>query len=139
MTQRVLLAAGLFLAVLPATAETSAPPQAPAPSQPQAPAPGPAWLPRSEAEIQVLDKVNARDRSLTVKDGASVQFGSLTIVVRSCVVRPVDQPPDAAAYLVVTDAHPDQPKFRGWMFRSDPSVSMMQHPIYDIRVLGCRA
>ncbi len=139
MMPRMLVAAGLLLAVLPATAQTSAPPQAPGAAQTQPSTPGPSWLPRPEAEIQVLDKVNARDRTLAVKDGASVQFGSLTIVVQSCVVRPVDQPPDAAAYLVVTDAHPDQPKFRGWMFRSDPSVSMMQHPIYDIRVLGCRA
>jgi hypothetical protein len=146
MIPRVVLLAALGLA-LPATAQTSAPARATAAGQPdppgqpagQPPEPGPAWLPRGGAELQVLDKINARERTLTVRGGDTVQFGSLSIAVRSCVVRPPDQPADAAAFLVVTDAHPDQPAFRGWMFRSDPAVSMMQHPIYDIRILGCHA
>jgi hypothetical protein len=112
-----------------------------APGQPPgaAPAaPGPAWLPRGEAELQALDKVNARTQTLSVRVGASARFGSLTIAVQSCVVRPPDQPADAAAFLVVTDATPGSPAFHGWMFQSDPAVSMLQHPIYDLRVLACR-
>lgn len=125
------LAGSLFLGrTLPA--------QAPAAGQ-AAPAPGPAWLPRGEAELQALDKVNTRSQKLSVRVGQSVQYGSLTIAVQSCVVRPPDQPPDAAAFLVVTDQRPDQPGFRGWMFASDPAASMLEHPIYDLRVLGCRA
>lgn len=114
--------------------------QAP-PTQPPAAgqsAPGPAWLPRSEAMLQALDKVNARSQTFDVRVGASAHFGSLTIAVRSCVVRPPDQPADAAAFLDVTDATAGAPAFHGWMFRSDPAVSMLQHPIYDLRVLGCR-
>ena len=113
------------------------PPQSPGGAQP-APAPGPTWLPRGEAVLQALDKVNARSQTLDVRVGASAHFGSLTIVVQSCVVRPPDQPADAAAFLVVTDAKPGSPAFHGWMFQSDPAVSMLQHPIYDLRVLGCR-
>jgi len=114
--------------------------QAP-PGQPPAaarPAPGPTWLPRGEAVLQALDKVNARSQTLDVRVGASAHFGSLTIAVRSCVVRPPDQPADAAAFLDVTDATPGSPTFHGWMFESDPAVSMLQHPIYDVRVRGCR-
>jgi hypothetical protein len=115
--------------------------QAP-PAQPQAPAqpaPGPAWLPRGEAVLQALDKVNARSQTLDVRVGASAHFGSLTIAVRSCVVHPPDQPADAAAFVDVTDATAGAPAFHGWMFQSDPAVSMLQHPIYDLRVLGCRS
>jgi hypothetical protein len=111
------------------------PAQAPAPAQP---VPGPTWLPRGEAVLQALDKVNARSQTFNVKVGASAHFGSLTIAVRSCVVRPPDQPADAAAFLDVTDATAGAPAFHGWMFQSDPAVSMLQHPIYDLRVLGCR-
>ncbi len=133
MNHRAVIAAGLLLLVL-----ASMPTRAPA-QTPPAPAPGSAWLPRGEAELQVLDKINDRGQTLEVKDGASAKVGSLSIAVQSCLIRAPNQPADAAAFLVITDSHPDAPGFRGWMFQSDPAVSMMQHPIYDVRVLGCRA
>jgi len=89
------------------------------------------------AKLQALDKVNAQASDLTIKVGQSATFGSLTITVKSCVVRPPDQPADAAAYLDVTDSHADSPGFDGWILRDEPSVSMMEHPIYDLRVSGC--
>jgi hypothetical protein len=95
------------------------------------------WVPASVAKLQALDKVNAQATELTIKAGQSATFGSLTITVKACVVRPPDQPADAAAYLDVTDSHPDAPGFDGWMLEDEPSVSMMQHPIYDLRVTGC--
>jgi hypothetical protein len=95
------------------------------------------WLPAGAAKLQALDKVNAQATAMTVKVGQSATFGSLTITVRSCVVRPADQPADAAAYLDVTDSHADSPPFNGWLLWHEPAVSMMEHPIYDIRVAGC--
>ena len=106
---------------------------------PSAPPSPQVWLPKGVAELQALDKVNARSATLTVKVGQPVTYGSLTIAVQACVVRPPDQPQDAAAYLVITDSHADQPGFSGWMIAGDPSVSMLQNPIYDVRVTGCRA
>jgi hypothetical protein len=58
--------------------------------------------------------------------------------VQSCFVRPPDQPQDAAAFLTITDSHAGEPGFRGWMFAASPAVSMLEHPIYDVRLLGCR-
>jgi hypothetical protein len=95
------------------------------------------WLPASTVKLQALDKVNAQTAALTVKVGSSASFGSLTITAKACVVRPADQPADSAAFLTVTDSHPDSPGFNGWMLQIEPSVSMMEHPIYDLRVIGC--
>lgn len=95
------------------------------------------WVPAGAAKLQALDKVNAQANDLTIKVGQSATFGSLTITVKSCLVRPSDQPADAAAYLDVTDSHPNAPGFDGWMLEDEPSLSMMQHPIYDLRVSGC--
>jgi len=95
------------------------------------------WVPAEAVKLQALDKVNAQTSDLTIKVGQSATFGSLTITVKSCMVRPSDQPADAAAYLDVTDSHQDAPGFDGWLLRDEPSVSMMQHPIYDLRVNGC--
>ncbi|MCL2430661.1 MAG: DUF2155 domain-containing protein, partial [Alphaproteobacteria bacterium] len=108
------------------------------PSQgPTQPAPGPGWLPQGGAEVQVLDKVNARSERFTVRGGGSVRYGSITITIEACEVRPPNRPGEAAAYLVITDSHPASRGFRGWMLRDIPSASMMEHPIYDVRVLGC--
>ena len=87
--------------------------------------------------MQVLDKVNAQNQTLTVKAGQSARFGSITILVKSCVIRPPDKPSDAAAFLVVTDSRDEAAAFSGWIVRSAPAVSMLQHPIYDLRVTGC--
>jgi hypothetical protein len=95
------------------------------------------WLPADVVKLQALDKVNAQTATLTLKVGASTTFGSLTITAKACMIRPTDQPADAAAFLAVTDSHPDSPGFNGWMLQDEPSVSMMEHPIYDLRVTGC--
>jgi hypothetical protein len=95
------------------------------------------WVPAGVAKLEALDKVNAQASALTIQVGQSATFGSLTIMVKACVIRPPDQPADAAAYLHVTDSHPDSSGFDGWMLEDEPSVSMMQHPIYDLRVTGC--
>jgi hypothetical protein len=95
------------------------------------------WMPAAVAKLQALDKVNAQASELTIKVGQAATFGSLTITVKSCMIRPPNQPADAAAYLDITDSHPDSPGFDGWMLQDEPSLSMMQHPIYDLRVTGC--
>jgi len=95
------------------------------------------WVASGSARIQALDKVNAQTTTLTVKVGQPATFGSLTIAVKACMIHPPNQPADAAAYLDVTDSHSDGPRFDGWMLANEPSVSMMQNPIYDLRVAGC--
>jgi hypothetical protein len=97
------------------------------------------WLPLGNAQIQVLDKVNAQNALLTIKVGQEAQFGSLSISVQACSIHPPDQPQDSAAFLTITDSHPDAPGFRGWMLANNPSLSMLQHPVYDVRVIGCKA
>jgi len=132
------------LPLLPPSAQQASPAQPPAdqakppPAAPPA-APRPSWLPQGTAELQVLDKVNAQNALLTVKVGQETQFGSLSIQVQACDIRPPDQPQDAAAFLTITDSHADAPGFHGWMLANDPSLSMLQHPIYDVRVVGCKA
>ena len=96
------------------------------------------WIQRGTAELIALDKVRAQAAPLTVKVGQTVAFHSLQVTVRACAVRPNDVPADATAFLEVTDSAKGAPGFRGWMIASLPSTSMMQHPIYDLRVVGCR-
>jgi hypothetical protein len=95
------------------------------------------WTQMGTATLQALDKVNARGSTLVVKVGDTGHFGSLDIAVRGCFVRPPDLPADATAFLVIRDQHADKPAFSGWMVRSAPYMSMLAHPIYDVRVASC--
>jgi hypothetical protein len=99
------------------------------------------WVPRREADLQVLDKVTARISVLRAGVGQAAQYGTLSILVRACNARPPEEVPDAAAFLEVTDsrrAAGAQRVFSGWMFANAPGVSMLEHPVYDVRVLDCR-
>ncbi len=116
------LAAALVLAALPAFGQA-------------APA---GWVPRAVAVVAALDKMRAQPTTLSIPVGQSAQFRTLTIAVRSCLVRPPDQPGDATAFLDVTDAQPSDPSFHGWMLAGEPGLSMLQSPLYDVRLLACR-
>ena len=128
-------------APVPAPAPAPAPAQAAPPVAVPVPAPTPiqpGWVARGTAELQVLDKVNARTAVLSVKIGQAIRYGAIEIAVQACFARPAEQSPDAAAFLVVTDPRPGASGFRGWMFAANPTIAILEHPIYDIRVLACR-
>jgi len=99
------------------------------------------WVPRQTAQLQALDKVTARVSVFDVRVGEPARFDTLTILVRACHGRPPDEVPDAAAWMEITDSRApagSPPAFRGWMFANAPGVHMLEHPVYDIRVLACR-
>ena len=99
------------------------------------------WLPARTAELQALDKVTARVTVLRAAVGETVRFGTLRITVRACSARPPDEVPDAAAFIEVVDAAAPAgapPAFRAWMLANAPAVSVLEHPVYDLRILECR-
>lgn len=91
--------------------------------------------------VRALDKMTARVDELELPVGKTIQFGTLSIVARTCrSTLPEETPPESAAYLEVGEVKPgakDDPVFNGWMFASSPALSAMEHPIYDIWVTGC--
>ncbi len=104
------------------------------------------WVPRQAAELQMLDKVTARVSTLRAAVGQPARFGALSILVLACNARPPDEVPDAAAFLEIRDALRAGSSaaagadlaFRGWLFANAPGVNMLEHPVYDVRVLDCR-
>ena len=97
------------------------------------------WITSEVAVLQALDKVTARTTVLEVRLGDRVSFGTLEIVVEACHRRPPDELPDAAAWLRVVDRRlGPEPVFTGWMFAASPAVHMLEHAVYDVRLLACR-
>lgn len=131
-------AAGLLGLLLPAIAAAQ-PAPAPLPELNPPPAPAPdVWEPRDEAVLRALDKISARETTLTLRVGQSLQYGSLTVSLQRCLVRPPDQRPDAAAFLHVTDSRSGGPGFAGWMLSGEPWIGVLQHPVYDLALSACR-
>ncbi len=97
-------------------------------------------VPFRVAVLQGLDKVTARVFTFRAPVGELVRFGTLEIVVRACFKAPPVEPPESAAFLEIEAVDPGRPPeraFSGWMFASSPSLSALEHPVYDVWVLDC--
>ena len=69
-----------------------------------------------------------------------VNFGSLSIIVRSCQTRPVEEAPENFAFVDITDKSlkgEEVNVFKGWMLSSSPATNALEHPIYDVWLLQC--
>ncbi len=95
------------------------------------------WVAGSAIDLRVLDKVTARASTLTGKVGETLIFGSLSIEVRACALRPPDKATDFMAFLDISD-RAGLAGFHGWMLASSPALAMLEHPSYDVKVLACR-
>lgn len=92
------------------------------------------------AQMQAMDKITGRVSIIEVPVGGAVNFGSFSVVVRSCKTRPESEIPENFAFVDITDKSFDQSEyniFKGWMFSSRPSVHAVEHPIYDVWLLKC--
>jgi hypothetical protein len=98
---------------------------------------------RGIAVLRMIDKISARTSTFDVPINKTVQFGSsLFIKVMACrQASPLEQT-ENAAFLQVWEKKPHDNKskwiFSGWMFSSNPSLSAMDHPVYDVWVMECK-
>ena len=93
------------------------------------------------AVLQGMDKVTARVSTIEAPVGEVVKFGALEIIARICDKRPPEETPESAAFLDIWEVRRGEAAvslFRGWMFRSSPALSAMEHPVYDVWVLDCK-
>lgn len=92
------------------------------------------------ATLQMLNKVTTRISKLPVAVTKAAHFGTLEISLERCWKAPATEQPENAALLTVIERKPDEaPKmiFHGWMFGSSPSLSGLEHPVYDLIVVSC--
>jgi hypothetical protein len=101
-------------------------------------------IPHQVAVLQGLDKVTARVSEFTAPLDQPVRFGALEVMARTCLTTPPTEPPESAAFLEVREVPPaadatvpPEEVFTGWMFASSPALSALEHPVYDIWVVGC--
>ena len=74
------------------------------------------------------------------RSGPRSPSARLRITARACLKTPPTEPPESAAFLEIKVADPGtatKTAFTGWMFASSPSLSALEHPVYDVWVLDC--
>ncbi len=90
--------------------------------------------------LQALDKVNGRVITLEAEINKPIAFGTLKIIPRFCQKAAPEDPPESTAFLEILETKPKSQEmiiFQGWMFASHPSISALEHPVYDVWVKEC--
>ena len=91
--------------------------------------------------IRALDKITAKTSEIKLAIGEKKLFGSLEIKGLKCQLSEHNEFTDIVAYLQVKDlASKDNNQvflFNGWTFASSPTLQSIDHPIYDLWILGC--
>ena len=89
-----------------------------------------------------LDKITAKTIPIRIKLGETAKFGILEIKALRCgFSKSSEINNNSAAYLQVRDVSENQNEkvfiFNGWTFSSNPSLTPIDHAIYDIWLVGC--
>ena len=92
-------------------------------------------------EIKILDKVSSKTSQLTLDINKETKFENLIIKVLKCKNSEFDDNPEITAYMQVQDTTLDNNDqvfvFNGWTFSSSPSITLFDHPVYDIWLSKC--
>ncbi|GDX36561.1 hypothetical protein LBMAG18_10720 [Alphaproteobacteria bacterium] len=101
----------------------------------------------STAIVQILNKTTAKSSLVELKINQKINLGTITLKARKCWQAPLEQKPETKILLEVfenkvTDSINQVVEntriFYGWLFASSPSISGMEHPIYDITAISCK-
>ena len=89
-----------------------------------------------------LDKITAKTIPIKIKLGETAKFGLLEIKALKCGISNNPETKNSSvAYLQVKDISENQNEkvfiFNGWTFSSNPSLTPIDHAIYDIWLIGC--
>ncbi len=91
------------------------------------------------ANFKLLDKISNRLYEKSISVNSSDLLGTLNIKVLSCFTEPPNKIPEDYVLIDVKDNFKDkyQSIYKGWMISSSPDVTPLEHPIYDLWLLGC--
>ncbi|GAB4166380.1 MAG: hypothetical protein Tsb006_5750 [Rickettsiaceae bacterium] len=92
------------------------------------------------AKLIVLNKITAKSSTHTLKVGEVKFFGNLSIEVHKCMKNTDPLETNNLMLLTVFDKRIDEDDlsvFHGWVMSSNPSLSTLEHPVYEIIPLEC--
>jgi hypothetical protein len=91
--------------------------------------------------LKALDKITAKTSTIRLAVGEKEFFGPLEIKALKCQLSENKDSTDAVAYLQVKDLSAKDNNqvflFNGWTFASSPTLQSIDHPIFDLWIIGC--
>ena len=113
-------------------------------------APAPTKRPRYPIAILLaMDKITAESVRFEARVDRPVSYQGLVFTVRACETTAADEPVrDAIANVEIAFRPPAPPRgkrpglrsvYKGWMFATSPSISPLEHPVYDAWLIACKA
>ena len=89
------------------------------------------------ASISILNKITANVDNLDIELKNNYHYGELRIYPIECYLSNPEEKPETAIYINVYHNTKNKKLFSGWMLKSLPSISAIEHPIYDIWINDC--
>lgn len=98
------------------------------------------------ATLGLLNKRNNLAQDLVMKPGEARRVGNVVVKLASCErTLPWENPQETGAFVQVFVEEreaADKPLawrkvFSGWLFKNSPSLSVVEHPVYDVWVKDC--
>lgn len=90
--------------------------------------------------IQALNKITGKSYEYKVKINDSQDFERLIITPLYCWKSSPSEIPENKVLLKVVENKINKGQeeiFYGWMFSSSPSISTLEHPMYDVKIVNC--
>lgn len=88
--------------------------------------------------LRGLNKITANTSILEVPIGSSFIFGNLEIIPRLCWKSPPEERLESKALLEIYEIQEERKMiFFGWMIASNPGISVLENPVYDISLIEC--
>ena len=89
-----------------------------------------------------IDKITGRITNFDVYIGETVQFGALQVTPKVCYSRDDTEAQKVTTFVEVDEITLDRKIrriFSGWMFADSPGLNAVEHPVYDVWLIECKA
>ncbi len=94
------------------------------------------------ATIGLLNKRNNVSQDFEIRPGESVEDGPVILTLAACErTAPYEFPQETGAFVQVDVLERGDSShtraFSGWLFKENPSLNVVEHPVYDVWVKEC--
>ena len=87
--------------------------------------------------LKILNKITANVEQIEIKLKENFKYDYLEIYAIDCYLSDKYEKTEKAVYLNIYNREIDEKIFNGWMLKTLPSISSLEHPIYDIWIEDC--
>ena len=87
--------------------------------------------------LKILNKITANVEQIDIKLKENYEYDYLEIYAIDCYLSDKYEKTEKAVYLNIYNREINEKIFNGWMLKTLPSISSLEHPIYDIWIEDC--